>query len=113
MSRLFDLFLINKVAKDRAESQYKFQKNLLYLMIKKGSLARLVRFDIMLSVGIVGLGTIGSVVAKALDSGIAGMTLVAVLLRDVVDKAMANLANLSSPVDLMTIDEVSKAVRLL
>ena len=59
-------------------SQYKFQKNLLYLIIEKGSLAQLVCFNIMLSVGIIGLGTIGSVVAKALDSGIAGMTLVAV-----------------------------------
>ena len=66
----------------------------------------------MLSVGIIGLGTIGSVVAKALDSGVAGMTLVAVASGSR-DKAMANLANLSSPVDLMTIDEVSKRCEIV
>ena len=81
-------------------------------MIKKGSLAQLVCFNIMLSVGIIGLGTIGSVVAKALDSGIAGMTLVAVA-SGRRDKAMANLANLSSPVDLTTIDEVSKRCEIV
>ena len=61
----------------------------------------------MLSVGIIGLGTIGSVVAKALDDGIAGMKLVAVA-SGRRERAIANLSNLSSSVDVMTIDEVSE-----
>ena len=49
----------------------------------------------MLSVGIIGLGTIGSVVAKALDDGIAGMKLVAVA-SERREKAMSRLGTLSS-----------------
>ena len=52
----------------------------------------------MLSVGIIGLGTIGNVVAKALDEGINGMSLVAIA-SGRRDKALASIASLSSPVD--------------
>ena len=54
----------------------------------------------MLSVGIIGLGTIGSVVAKALEKGISGMSLAAIA-SGRRDKALAGIANLSSPVELM------------
>jgi aspartate dehydrogenase len=60
----------------------------------------------MLSVGIIGLGTIGNVVAKALDEGINGMSLVAIA-SGRRDKALASIAGLSSPVELMSIDEVA------
>ena len=60
----------------------------------------------MLSVGIIGLGTIGSVVAKALEKGINGMSLAAIA-SGRRDKALAGIANLSSPVELMSIDEVA------
>ena len=52
----------------------------------------------MLSVGIIGLGTIGNVVAKALDDGINGMSLVAIA-SGRRDKALASIAGLSSPVE--------------
>jgi aspartate dehydrogenase len=45
----------------------------------------------MLSVGIIGLGTIGNVVAKALDEGINGMSLVAIA-SGRRDKALASIA---------------------
>jgi aspartate dehydrogenase len=60
----------------------------------------------MLSAGIIGLGTIGNVVAKALDEGINGMSLVAIA-SGRRDKALASIAGLSSPVELMSIDEVA------
>lgn len=60
----------------------------------------------MLSVGIIGLGTIGNVVAKALDEGINGMSLVAIA-SGRRDKALASIAGLSSPVEFMSIDEVA------
>jgi aspartate dehydrogenase len=61
----------------------------------------------MLSVGIIGLGTIGSVVANALDKGIAGMALRAVA-SGRQEKALAALATLSSPTELMSIDAVAE-----
>ena len=66
----------------------------------------------MLSVGIIGLGTIGSVVAKALDDGIVGMKLVAVA-SGRRERAIAKLSNLSSSVDVMTIDEVSERCEIV
>ncbi len=60
----------------------------------------------MLSVGIIGLGTIGSVVAKALDDGIDGMRLIAVA-SGRQEKAAASLALLSSPVELMSVEQVA------
>ena len=68
--------------------------------------------NVMLSVGIIGLGTIGLVVAKALDDGIAGMKLVAVA-SGRREKAIANLSNLSSSVEVMTIDEVSERCEIV
>ncbi|MFZ8992328.1 MAG: aspartate dehydrogenase [Candidatus Puniceispirillaceae bacterium] len=59
----------------------------------------------MLSVGIIGLGTIGNVVAKALDDGIGGMRLAAIA-SGRRDKAIASIAKLSEQVDFLTIDEV-------
>lgn len=61
----------------------------------------------MLSVGIIGLGTIGNVVAKALDDGIGGMRLAAIA-SGRRDKAIASIAKLSEQVDLLTIDEVAE-----
>ena len=63
-------------------------------------------FNYMLSVGIIGLGTIGSVVAKALDDGIDGMRLIAVA-SGRQEKAAASLALLSSPVELMSVEQVA------
>ncbi len=60
----------------------------------------------MLSVGIIGFGTIGKVVAKALDDGIDRMELIAVASgRE--DKARAALTTLSKPVELMPISAVA------
>ena len=61
----------------------------------------------MLLVGIIGLGTIGAVVAKALDNGILGMRLAAVA-SGRPKKALANIAALSSAVELMGIDDVAE-----
>jgi len=61
----------------------------------------------MLSVGIIGLGTIGNVVAKALDDGIGGMRLAAIA-SGRRDKAIASIAKLSEQVDLLTINEVAE-----
>lgn len=59
----------------------------------------------MLSVGIIGLGTIGNVVAKALDDGISGMRLAAIA-SGRRDRAIASIKKLSKPVDLVTIDDL-------
>ena len=66
----------------------------------------------MLSVGIVGLGAIGSVVSQALDHGIFGMTLTAIA-SGRLDKAKAHIATLSVPVNLMTIDEVTECCDII
>lgn len=61
----------------------------------------------MLSVGIIGLGTIGNVVAKALDDGISGMRLAAIA-SGRRDRAIASIKKLSKPVDLVTIDDLAE-----
>jgi len=61
----------------------------------------------MLSVGIIGFGTIGKVVAKALDDGVDGMRLAAVA-SGRQEKALAAMARLSAPVELMSIDDVAE-----
>ena len=66
----------------------------------------------MLSVGIVGLGAIGSVVSQALDHGIFGMTLTAIA-SGRLDKAKAHIATLSVPVNLMTIEEVTECCDII
>ena len=48
----------------------------------------------MLTIGIIGLGTIGSVVAKALEKGIDGMSLVGIA-SGRRDKALASIATVS------------------
>ena len=61
----------------------------------------------MLNVGIIGLGTIGKVVAKALDDGMNGLRLEAVAAGRQ-DRARAHLATLETPVDIMPIDKVAE-----
>ena len=66
----------------------------------------------MLNVGIVGLGTIGKVVAKALDDGIDGLQLnsIASARRE---KAEAFLATLSTPTEIMSIKEVADCCEIV
>lgn len=59
-----------------------------------------------LRVGVAGLGTIGWVVAQALDKGIPGLTLTAVTSGDPT-KAMGKLDKLSHPVPLVSVDELA------
>ena len=66
----------------------------------------------MLNVGIIGLGTIGKVVAKALDDGMNGLRLEAVAAGRK-DRARAHLATLETPVDIMPIDEVAERCDIL
>jgi len=61
----------------------------------------------MLAVGIIGYGTIGRVVARALDAGIDGMRLAAVATGRR-DKAAAAMAELSQPVEIMSIAAVAE-----
>ena len=65
-----------------------------------------------LNVGIVGLGTIGKVVAKALDDGMNGLQLNSVA-SGRRKKAEAFLATLNTPTDIMSIDDVADPVRSL
>ena len=66
----------------------------------------------MLEVGIIGLGTIGKVVAKALDEGIMGLRLQAVASgRE--DRARSHLSSLKSPVEVMSIDELAACCDIL
>jgi aspartate dehydrogenase len=60
----------------------------------------------MLAVGIIGYGTIGRVVARALDAGIDGMHLAAVATGRH-DKAAAAMAELVQPVEIMSIAAVA------
>ena len=60
----------------------------------------------MLAVGIIGYGTIGRVVARALDAGIDGMRLAAVATGRR-DKAAAAMAELAQPVEIMSIAAVA------
>ena len=66
----------------------------------------------MLNVGIIGLGTIGKVVAKALDDGMNGLRLEAVAAGRQ-DRGRAHLATLETPVDIMSIDEVAERCDIL
>ncbi len=66
----------------------------------------------MLKVGIVGLGTIGQIVAKALDAGIEGLSLAGVSVRDP-DKAAPFLATLATAVPALTIDELVAAADVI
>ena len=61
----------------------------------------------MLAVGIIGYGTIGRVVARALDDGINGMRLAAVAVGRR-DKAAAAMTELSQPVEIMSIAAVAE-----
>ena len=61
----------------------------------------------MLAVGIIGYGTVGRVVARALDAGIDGMRLAAVATGRR-DKAAAAMAELAQPVEIMSIAAVAK-----
>jgi len=61
----------------------------------------------MLAVGIIGYGTIGRVVARALDAGIDGMRLAAVATGRR-DKAAAAMAELAQPVEIMSIAAVAE-----
>ena len=61
----------------------------------------------MLAVGIIGYGTIGRVVARALDDGISGMRLAAVATGRR-DKAAAAMTELSQPVEIMSIAAVAE-----
>ena len=61
----------------------------------------------MLAVGIIGYGTIGRVVARALDDGINGMRFTAVVTGRR-DKAAAAMTELSQPVEIMSIAAVAE-----
>jgi len=61
---------------------------------------------VTLRVGIAGLGTIGGVVAQALDRAIPGLALAAVCSGDGA-RAAAKIARLSRPVPVVTIDELA------
>jgi aspartate dehydrogenase len=63
----------------------------------------------MLKIGIVGLGTIGQVLARALDAGIDGLTLAAVSVRDPA-KAEPLIAGLTSAVPCLSIEALVEAV---
>ena len=66
----------------------------------------------MLNVGIVGLGTIGKVVAKALDDGMNGLQLNSVA-SGRREKAEAFLATLNTPTDIMSIDDVAESCEIV
>lgn len=60
-----------------------------------------------MKVGIAGIGTIGSVVARRLDEGIEGLDLVAVAARDH-DKAKGRMAALKNPVPVVSAAELAE-----
>ena len=66
----------------------------------------------MLNVGIVGLGTIGKVVAKALDDGINGLQLSSIA-SGRREKAEAFLATLNTPIEIMSIEEVAESCEIV
>ena len=65
----------------------------------------------MLNVGIVGLGTIGKVVAKALDEGITGLQLSSIA-SGRREKAEAFIATLNTPTEIMSIEEVAESCEI-
>ena len=66
----------------------------------------------MLNVGIVGLGTIGKVVAKALDDGMSGLQLNGIA-SGRREKAEAFLATLNTPIEIMRLRRSPNPVRSL
>ena len=66
----------------------------------------------MLNVGIVGLGTIGKVVAKALDDGMSGLQLNGIA-SGRREKAEAFLATLNTPIEIMSIEEVAESCEIV
>ena len=66
----------------------------------------------MLNVGIVGLGTIGKVVAKALDDGMNGLQLSSIA-SGRREKAEAFLATLHTPIKIMSIEEVAESCEVI
>jgi aspartate dehydrogenase len=66
----------------------------------------------MLNVGIVGLGTIGKVVAKALDDGMNGLQLYAVA-SGRHEKAQSFLSTLATPAEIMSIDDVAESCDII
>lgn len=62
-----------------------------------------------MKVGVAGLGTIGTVVARALDSGIEGLSLDAVAGRDR-DKARRRMDSFARPVDVVAPEELASRV---
>ena len=66
----------------------------------------------MLNVGIVGLGTIGTVVAKALDNGMNGLQLSSIA-SGRREKAEAFLATLNTPIEIMSIEEVAESCEIV
>ena len=66
----------------------------------------------MLNVGIVGLGTIGKVVAKALDDGMSGLQLNGIA-SGRREKAEAFLDTLNTPIEIMSIEEVAESCEIV
>ena len=60
-----------------------------------------------MNVGVAGLGTIGSVVARALDAGVDGLSLEAVASRDE-DKARRRLQSFTRPVPVVSAEELAE-----
>ena len=69
------------------------------------------RLDRM-EVGIAGLGTIGTAVARALDGGIDGLRLAAIATRTR-EKALARMEEFSRPVPILTLQELAKRVNVV
>ncbi len=69
------------------------------------------RLDRM-EVGIAGLGTIGTAVARALDGGIDGLRLAAIATRTR-KKALARMEEFSRPVPILTLQELAKRVNVV
>ncbi len=59
-----------------------------------------------MKVGIAGFGTIGSVVGRRLDAGMAGLELVAIAARDH-DKARSRMSSFAKPVPVVSADELA------
>ena len=66
----------------------------------------------MLNVGIVGLGTIGKVVAKALDDGMNGLRLTGIA-SGRRQKTEAFLATLNAPTEIMSIEDVAESCEIV
>lgn len=65
-----------------------------------------------MKVGIAGLGTIGLVVARAIDNGIEDMELVGVAVRDA-EKARRNMSDFKNPAPVMDPRELAEAAELI